>query len=430
MRRHVPRDGSGRHRRAVVAAGVGTFVEVYDGSLYAVFAVFLAGQFFPQEDPGAALLSTFAVFAVAFLVRPVGAVGWGHVGDRAGRRTTLAWSILLMTAATVALGLLPTYADAGLLAPALLLLCRVLQGLSASAEIPGAQVLTLEYASPHRRGRMVATTMVAANLGNAAAMAVALALARLLSPQDLAQWGWRVAFLLSAGVGLVGFYIRQRLSDPPAFTARGDPAGRRPPPLVTAMRSAKRRMVLLTAWLAAVYAAGYVVGAYLPAYLIRTVGLTPGDAFAVGLMTNAASCAAIVAGGYLVDRFPPRAAAIGAMAGIAVTVVPGFVVVTQAQTAAGVVAGQAVWVVFIGLSQPIGAVLGLTLFPVAFRFTAMAITLNVAISWFGGTAPYVCTWLVAVTGDPVSPAYYVLLVAVVGLVTAVALTRPRNVESP
>src|SRR4051812_49339806 len=129
--------GSGQARRVVVAASVGTFIEVYDVAIYGYFATILAAHFFPPGDPTAALLATFAIFAVGFAVPPIGGIIFGHVGDRLGRRPALAFSLLLMTAATVAFGLLPTYADAGLLAPALLLLCRLLQGLSASAEIPG-----------------------------------------------------------------------------------------------------------------------------------------------------------------------------------------------------------------------------------------------------------------------------------------------------
>lgn len=422
MRREDGRAAAGR-RRVVVAAGLGTFVEVYDGVLYAVFAVFLAERFFPRQDPTAALLSTFAVFAVGFVVRPVGAIVWGHLGDRFGRRVTLSWSILLMTGATVALGLLPTYDDAGVLAPVLLLACRLLQGLSLSAELPGAQLLTMEHAPDGRRGRTVAVVIVAANLGNAAATTVALVLARVLTPDQLGDWGWRVAFLLAAVVGSVGFYIRARLTEGPAFAALGEEARRGPAPLGRAMRSAKRRMVLVTTWLAAFFAGGYVVAGYLPTYLIRTAGLSPGDAFAAVLLTNLAGSVAAVAGGFLVDRLPLRPLAAAAMAGVAVAAVPGFLLATEARSLAGVVAGQALWVVFLGASQPVGAVLGVASFPVEFRFTAVAVTLNVAITLFGSTAPYVCTWLVAATGDPVAPGYYVLAVACLGVVAALGLPR-------
>src|SRR5690349_2060152 len=131
----------GGYRKVMIASSVGTFIEVYDIIIYGYLATVLARQFFPAGDPGAALLATFAVFALGAFVRPLGAVVFGHVGDRFGRRTALAVSLLLMTLATVAFSLLPTYAAAGLLAPVLLVLCRVLQSLSASAELPGAMLL-------------------------------------------------------------------------------------------------------------------------------------------------------------------------------------------------------------------------------------------------------------------------------------------------
>ncbi|HEX8631718.1 MAG TPA: MFS transporter, partial [Catenuloplanes sp.] len=213
--------GATGYRRVVAAASFGTFVELYDVVVYGYFATVLAAQFFPRQDPTAALLATFAIFAVGFFVRPIGAIIFGHIGDRVGRRPALASSLLLMTVATVAFGLLPTYASVGLLAPALLLLCRVLQGLSASAEVPGAQLFILEHAPAGRRGRAVAVNNAAGHLASAAAATVALVLSGLLSADQLAAWGWRLAFLIAAPIGLLGLYVRLRLLDSPAFLALG-----------------------------------------------------------------------------------------------------------------------------------------------------------------------------------------------------------------
>jgi MFS transporter, MHS family, proline/betaine transporter len=413
------------HRRVVVAASIGTFIEVYDLSLYGLFAVFLAAEFFPQQDPDAALLSTFAIFAVAFLVRPAGALVWGPLGDRIGRRATLALSLLVMTAATVAFGLLPTYDSVGLLAPVLLLVCRMLQGLSVSAELPGAQLLMLEHAPEGRRGRIVAINSVAAALGVATATTVALVLARALSPDQMAAWGWRAAFLIAAVIGVVGLYIRTRVADSPAFIALGDRARRDITPLATAVRTAKRRMVVLTVWLAVTYASGYVVSGYLPAYLIRTAGFPPADAFTISLIMTFVSAVSSLVGGYLIDRFPLQPLMITLMAAIAIATVPGFLVITEIGTFWAVVGGQAIWVIFLSAALPVGAVMSLTLFPVAIRFTTGAISLNLASALFGSTAPYVCTWLVAETNNPVAPGYYVLLIALLGLI-AVTVGLPRR----
>src|SRR5687767_14337676 len=203
------------YRRVVAAATIGTFVEVYDLLVYGYFASILAEQFFPRQDPTAALLSTFAILALGSVVRPVGAIVFGHIGDRFGRRTALVASVLLMSGSTMAFGLLPTYDMAGILAPVLLLTCRVLQGLSASGELTGANVLVLEHAPEDRRGRAVAIVNVAGNAGAFTAAAVGYVLARVLQPEQLAAWGWRVAFLVAALIGLVGIYLRTRVMESP-----------------------------------------------------------------------------------------------------------------------------------------------------------------------------------------------------------------------
>src|SRR3954454_4383285 len=219
-------------RKVLVATSIGTLIEVYDILIYGYFATVLSQQFFPPGDPTAALLATFAIFAVGFFLRPLGAVIFGHLGDRFGRRTALAFSLLLMTLATVAFGLLPTYAAVGLLAPALLLLCRVLQGLSVSAELPGAMLLLLEHTPINRRGLAVSINTVGSGIGTVAAATVSLILARLLSPDQLAAWGWRVAFLIAAPIGIVDLYVRTRLLDSPAFLALGETARQGRAPLV------------------------------------------------------------------------------------------------------------------------------------------------------------------------------------------------------
>ncbi|HEX8345811.1 MAG TPA: MFS transporter [Actinoplanes sp.] len=407
------------YRRVVVAGSIGTAIEVYDTFVYGYFATVLARLFFPTWDPTAALLATFAIFAVGFFVRPIGAIIFGHVGDRIGRRTALAFSLLLMTLATVAFGLLPTYASVGLLAPVLLLLCRLLQGLSASAEAPGAILLILEHAPRHRRGRAVSINNAAANLGSAAAAAVGLTLAKTLSAPDLATWGWRVAFLLAAPIGLVGLYIRTRLLDPPVFLALGEAARQGRAPLLRALSTAKRPMFVFMAWMAVSALAGYMVVSYLPSYLVRVVGLSQAEAFEASLFALLVQGAAALVGGYLADRYPLRNVAIGAIAGLAVVAVPGLLIINAFGTMGAAVLGLTLWALFVGSTYSVGTILSLTLFPVAIRFTATAVALNLGFTLFGGTAPYVSTWLVASTGSPIAPGVYLCVVAVVGLVVAV-----------
>jgi MHS family proline/betaine transporter-like MFS transporter len=415
------RTGAGAvgYRKVLVATTLGTLIEVYDILIYGYFATVLSQQFFPPGDATAALLATFAIFAVGFFVRPLGAVIFGHVGDRFGRRTALASSLLLMTLATVAFGLLPTYAAVGLFAPVLLLLCRLLQGLSVSAELPGAMLLMLEHAPTNRRGLAVSVNTAGSGLGIVAAATVSLVLARLLSPDQLAAWGWRVAFLIAAPIGIVGLYVRTRLLDSPAFVALGETARQGRAPLTRAVSTAKRGMLVLTVWFAAQSIGGYTLSVLMPSYLIRNAGLPAADAYAANLVAVLISAPFTLLGGWLVDRFPLRRVAIAAMAGTALTAVPAFLIITAHRTLGAAVIGQVLYGIFLGALYTVGAVLAMTLFPTGIRFTALALPLNIGTALFGGTAPYVSTWLAATTHSPLAPGFYVLAAAAAGTLTAI-----------
>lgn len=417
------------YRRVVVAATIGTLVEVYDLLIYGYFASILAEQFFPRHDPAAALLSTFAILALGAVVRPAGAILFGHIGDRMGRRTALVGSVLLMCGSTLAFGLLPTYQSVGILAPVLLLVCRVLQGLSASGEITGANVLVLEHAPDDRKGRAVALVNVAGNLGAFTAAAVGFALARLLEPEQLAAWGWRMAFIVASVIGLVGLYLRTRVMESPAFVALGDAPKRDRAPLVRTLQSAKRRLLVVTVWTAAASIGGFMLVGFLPSYLIREGRMSPADAFAANGLSIIVLGLSTMLGGYLVDRYPVRRVAICVVAGAAVTAVPAFLLIVRSDTFAGALAGQSLWALFLGASGMLGVVLSMMLFPVPIRFTGMALASNLAVALIGSTAPYVSASLIAATGSPLSPAIYVLVVTA-GALLAVIVGLPKTHRGP
>lgn len=419
------------YRRVVAAATIGTFVEVYDLLVYGYFASILAERFFPLQDPTAALLSTFAILALGSVVRPVGAIVFGHIGDRFGRRTALVASVLLMSGSTMAFGLLPTYDTAGILAPVLLLTCRVLQGLSASGELTGANVLVMEHAPSDRRGRAVAIVNVAGNAGAFTAAAVGYVLARVLRPEQLASWGWRVAFLVAALIGLVGIYLRSRVLESPEFVALGDAPQRDRAPLVRTLRTAKRRLLVVTVWIAAASLSGYMLVGFLPSYLLRVGRLSPADAFAANGLSVVVVALSTMLGGYLVDRYPVRRVAIGFAMGTAVAAVPAFLFIVRSGTFAGALIGQSLLAVFLGASGMLGAVLSMVLFPVPIRFTGTALASNFAVALIGSSAPYVSTSLIAATGSPISPAIY-LVVMTAGALLAVmfGLTARMGLGSP
>jgi MHS family proline/betaine transporter-like MFS transporter len=421
--------GSGGYRRVVAAASIGTLIEAYDSLIYGYFAIVLAAQFFPQEDPTAGLLATFAIFAVGFIIRPMGSIIFGHIGDRLGRRTALASSLLIMTFATMGFGLLPTYDSVGVLAPVLLLLCRLLQGLSLSAEVPGAPLLILEHISPDWRGRAVAFNTAGFCVGGVAAAATGLALAQLLSPAQLAEWGWRAAFLAAAPIGLVGLYIRFRVLETPAFVALGEGARQGGAPLGRALRTAKRNMFVLLMWMAAATLTGYLVFGFMPSYLIRVTRLPQIDVFAVNLIAMITAGLFSFVAGYLVDRWGPRVVATAVMVGTAATAMPGFWLITEDRTFLAAVITQTVWSMFLATNLIVSAVLGVILFAVPIRFTAIALISGLTTTLSGSTAPYVATWLVVNTHSPLAPGVYLVVAAVCGVLASI-FGLPRHSVAP
>jgi MHS family proline/betaine transporter-like MFS transporter len=420
MRPHTVIDAAGDSRRVTLAVSAGTLIEGYDSLLYGYFASVFAQLFFPPDDPAAGLLNTFAIFALGFAARPLGGIVFGHLGDRVGRRAALIASILVMATATLGIGLLPTYAAIGLWAPALLLLCRLLQGFSVGGEYVGANILILEHASPERSGRRVSANQVASTLGIAAAGGTGLLLAGVLSEEQLTGWGWRLPFLFAVPLAVVGLYLRLRIPDSPAFRqARAD---RLRFPLGATLRRAWRGLLVYGAWWAMVGLGGFLLLAYMASYLKTVVGMDSTGAFGANLAAVITIGAGAILGGALVDRYPPWIVGAASALGIAVTVVPGFMIVQQGSVAAAVI-GQAMWGACIGVATTLGATLALTRFPVEMRYTAAGFAHNVTVTLFGSTAPYASAWLVERTGNSLAPAWYLVLVACLGIAVAVFALR-------
>src|SRR5579863_7567559 len=204
-------------RKVIVSCMIGNALEWYDFALYGYFATILSNQFFPSQDPIASLMATFGVFAAGFIMRPLGGILFGHIGDKKGRKEALLCSIYLMTIPTALIGLLPTYDQVGWLAPALLTLIRLLQGLSMGGEFTGSMIFIVEHTNSQKRGFSGSWAPFSLLLGVLIGSAVATLISMALSPEDLHSWGWRIPFILSIFGGVVGSYMRRTLTDPEKF---------------------------------------------------------------------------------------------------------------------------------------------------------------------------------------------------------------------
>jgi MHS family proline/betaine transporter-like MFS transporter len=415
-------------RKAVAAAGIGNFVEWFDFALYAQFATIIAAQFFPSSNPTAALLSTFAVFALGFFARPIGGVIFGHFGDKLGRKASLSAAVLLMSAATIAIGLTPAYATIGVAAPMFLVAWRVLQGLSAGGEYAGSSSFVIEYAPPGRRALFASVNPVATAMGTIGGAGVGLIVTAILSSGQVQDWGWRIPFLLAGPLGLVGLYLRSRVEETPEFEAvRRAGAKAEHAPLVEAFKMAKGRMLLLIGW-AIVNAVGfYLLSGYMIAFMTQHVRLSQTEALTAYIVALLVFSVASPLAGLAADKYGPSRIAVLTAAALAVVVLPAFALMGVG-TLLFAILGLSLYAVVVGGISTLTPLFMADFFPTRIRYTASAVAYNVAYAALGGTAPYVATYLVDRTGNGAAPGYYVLVIAVVGVL--VALFGLRSVYRP
>src|SRR4051794_30130565 len=399
-------------RRVVAASFVGNFVEWFDYAVYGYLAATISTVFFPDSDRTTGLLLTFAVFAISFLVRPVGGLVWGHIGDRVGRRTALSYSILIMSIATFAIAFLPGYAAVGVLSPVLLLVVRVVQGFSASGEYAGASSFLVEYAPAGQRGRYAAVVPASTAAGLLFGSLLAALLTGVLSDGQMHSWGWRLPFLLTAPMGLIGRYIRSRLEDTPAFRALESDHEVAGTPVLEIFKAHPKQLLLAVGATVLNAVAFYVLLSYMPTYLSEELGFGATESFLATTVALATYIGFIFLTGIASDRFGRKAVLLTASAAFVVFTVPAFMLLDGA----GFLTVVLIQVVLGGMLTLNDGTLPsflAELFPTRVRYSGFAVSFNVANAVFGGTAPFVATLLISRTGSTVAPAWYVVAAALV-----------------
>src|SRR5271155_1988073 len=291
--------------RAILAASVGNLLEWYDFSVYALFAIYIAANFFPHSDPGLDLVKTFLVFGLGFVIRPLGAILIGIYGDRAGRKAALMLTILIMAAGTLVIALAPSYAVIGIGAPLLLLTGRILQGFSAGGEIGSATAFLVEHAPADQRGRYAAWLQASMGMSNILGALIAFTVTTLLSAAQIAGWGWRIPFLVGLSIVPVGVYLRRTLEETPQF--RAESAQRRTAlgnaePLFSVFRDHWRSLLvgmgISILWAVAVY----VLLIFMPVLAQKAFGFSAAQAFGSSLIGNVVFVGGCFAFGALADR--------------------------------------------------------------------------------------------------------------------------------
>lgn len=415
-----------QRRRVLLGGAVGQFVEFYDFALYGLSALIIATTFFPGQSAATGVVSTFATYGVAFAVRPLGGVVFGILGDRAGRRTVLVSTILLMGVATAIMGSIPSYADIGVLAPVLLLLCRVAQGFSAGGESVGAATFVFEHAPERSRGLWIGICLGVTALPAVVGGGLILALAAVMSEESFSAWGWRIPFWLALPMALLGLWIRLRTEESEEYLrSREQDPETSAAPIREAFRNDKMRMLQVVFVMGLAALNFYLLSGYMVTYVQLAGELSRNAALAVNGAAMLLFAILLPTFGRVSDRYGRRPLLLVGSGLLAVLAVPSFLLVTSGNFALALL-GQALYVLVACVFGGGAYVFFLELFRTGNRFTTAAIGYNVGFALFGGTAPLIGAALVESTGMAGAPGWYVALVALLVCVLIVVLRVPET----
>jgi metabolite-proton symporter len=411
-------------RKALWASLIGTSVEFYDFFIYATAAsLFFGPLFFPAHSPSAQLLAAYASFALAFFARPVGAVLFGHFGDRVGRKATLVASLLLMGVSTFLIAFLPTFESIGWWATLLLCMLRLGQGLGLGGEWGGASLLAVENAPRGWRGRYGIVPPLGAPIGFITATSAFLLLGLALTNEQMMDWGWRIPFLASALLVIIGLWVRLKLAETPAFAAalqKGPPESL---PVARVLRSYPAITVFGVLAGIACFATYYMATAFLLGYGTTALGYARNQFLLVQVGAIVFMAIGILISGVLSDRFSPRAVLIGGCISVMALAGPLMAPMMQSGSIVIVFAYLSLALLCMGLAYgPLGAWLP-SLFPTRVRYTGVSIAFHVATIIGGGVAPYFSQTL-AQTGGLVPVGYYLSICGAVSLVGLLLARRP------
>ncbi|WP_220789965.1 MFS transporter [Gluconacetobacter tumulisoli] len=390
-----------------MGCSIGTFIEWFDYASYGYLAETIARVFFPSTDRHAGLMATYAIFALSFVLRPVGGVMWGHIGDRLGRRVALSLSIGAMSVATALIALLPGYGRIGMAGPVALLVLRMVQGFSSSGEYAGASTILMEHAPPGKCGLATALVPASEALGLLTGALMVAALSGGLTDTQMQDWGWRIPFLFGAPLGVVAWLFRGRLAETLHGVAEAE---RQDVPILVLLRD-YRPHLLLGLGISALDAIGfYFILNFMPVFISTAGVLSSHMATVVQTVLLAAFIPAVFAMGVLSDRVGRRPMLLLASILFVVLTIPLLWLLGRSSFL-GVVAIELAFGGMLAINE--GTLPGFLteLFPRHARYSGFALVFNIANAALGGTAPFVMTWIMQVSGSPVVPGVWLVSVA-------------------
>ncbi|KND61966.1 Permease of the major facilitator superfamily [Candidatus Burkholderia verschuerenii] len=408
-------------KRAVAASAIGNATEWFDYGIYSYGLTYISAALFPGSTAQATLFA-LATFAISFLVRPLGGLFWGPLGDRLGRKHVLALTIVIMSLATLAVGLLPSYASIGVWAPVSLVVLRMIQGFSTGGEYGGAATFMAEYAPDHKRGFCGSFLEFGTLAGFSLGALLMLACSVTLGQDAMHAWGWRLPFLVAAPLGLIGLYLRSKMENTPVFRECAEAAERRQEDvpgvsLGELFANYWRPLLQLGGLVVALNVVNYVLLAYMPTFMKKELGMSENLSLLLPLIGMLSMMVLLPFSGALSDRIGRKRVWWLSPVGLFVAAVPMFSLMSHG------IAGALIRLAVLGLLYVPQLASISAMFPTQVRYAGMAIAYNVSTSIFGGTAPMVTDWLIGKTGSTLVPAYYMMGACAVGAVALLFVTE-------
>ena len=403
---------------SLIAGFSGNILEWYDFTVYGFFATVIGAQFFPDEDKVVQLISAFGIFAAGYLMRPIGGVIFGHIGDRKGRKKALLYSIFLMAIPTTLIGFLPTYEDIGWYAALLLVLLRLLQGLSVGGEFTGSISFLVEKAPKGKRGFFGSWSTFGVFGGMLLGSGLGALITSILSPEQLHDYGWRIPFLFGSVIGVAGLHLRKGMGGDEGFVEARQESAVEKTPLAEFWASYKLQAVkiMLLSWAFGVSV--YLIFIFLPSYLHTFHQVKLQDALSAHTVTLIVLMLMIPLFGHVTDTIGRKSVLFVSLIGFIVFSYPLFGLMFQ-NTFQAILLAMLVFAVFEAMFQAVMPALMTESFPTSVRYTGLSISYNFSLALFGGTTPVLCTWLIKQSGGNVwMPVYYLMVSCTVGVVVA------------
>lgn len=390
-------------RMSVIAGLYGNALEWYDFLLYASFAPLFATLFFPSDVPFVSLIATFGVFALGFVMRPIGGVVMGHYADIAGRRTVLIYSMLIMTLATTGIACLPDFSTAGLIAPVLFTGLRLLQGMAVGGELPGSTAFLIEHTFANYRGFAGSLVLGTAFLGIFLGSLTASILSAAFDYSFLLNWGWRLAYIIGGLLGVLGIYLRMQSKETSAFLKASITEEL---PAKVVFTRYKLELFLSVVFTSIMALGNYILIAYVTTFLVKSQGFTLASALWINLLALMLLTLCIPIMGYCSDLFGRRIILMSGLMGIFVFIFPCFLLFQSGDWWYTLAGELLLSLIIAPLNATVPTVIA-EMFPTAVRTSGISIGYNIGQALFGGTLPLVAIALIELTGDTLAPAWYV-----------------------